>query len=111
MKLIYLKNFWKPNKTCENQYGANIHGSMLVLSCADGIKFSRNFTGALPPEIMNHENLGAFWRELQELVYTTQVNSTFRVTLWAASYSACVGYTKTIHLSVGESGGHLSPLR
>ena len=30
------------------------------------------------------------------------------VTLWAASYSACVVYTKTIiHLSVGESGGYL----
>ena len=30
------------------------------------------------------------------------------VTLWAASYSACVVYTKTIiHLSVGESGGNL----
>ena len=28
-------------------------------------------------------------------------------TLWAASYSACVIYTKTIiHLSVGESGGY-----
>ena len=28
------------------------------------------------------------------------------VTLWVASYSACVVYTKTIiHLSVGESGG------
>ena len=77
------------------------------------------------------------------LVYTTQVNSTFRarwlassevisqvlftseqptknklafagviftnkVALWAASYSACVVYTKTIiHLRVGESGGYL----
>ena len=77
------------------------------------------------------------------LVYTTQVNSTFRarwlassevisqvlftseqpeknkrafvaifsqkkVTLWVASYSACVVYTKTIiHLSVGECGGYL----
>ena len=33
------------------------------------------------------------------------------VTLWAASYSACVVYTKTIiiiHLSVGESGGYLT---
>ena len=83
------------------------------------------------------------------LVYTTQVNSTFRahwlassevlftkyysppssrrktkylfnscsiftnlVTLLAASYSACVVYTKTIiHLSVGESGGYLPPLQ
>ena len=28
--------------------------------------------------------------------------------LWAASYSACVVYNKTIiHLSVGESGGYL----
>ena len=28
------------------------------------------------------------------------------VTLWAASYSACVVFAKTIiHLSVGESGG------
>ena len=28
-------------------------------------------------------------------------------TLWAASYSTCVVYTKTIiHLSVGESGGY-----
>ena len=31
---------------------------------------------------------------------------TKKVTLWSASYSACVVYTKTIvHLSVGESGG------
>ena len=31
---------------------------------------------------------------------------TNKVTLWSASYSACVVYTKTIiHLSVGESGG------
>ena len=81
------------------------------------------------------------------LVYTTQVNSTFRarwlassevisqvrtihlraaeekqngfcryivankVAFWAASYSACVVYTKTIiHRSGGESGGYL-PLR
>ena len=37
---------------------------------------------------------------------------TSKVTLWAASYSACVVYTKTIiHLSVGESGGYLPPLR
>ena len=77
------------------------------------------------------------------LVYTTQVNSSFRVhllassgvisqvlftseqpkknkmavisifftnkvSIWSASYSACVVYTKTIiHLSVGESGGYL----
>ena len=35
-----------------------------------------------------------------------------KVILWAASYSACVIYTKTIiHLSVGESGGYLPPLR
>ena len=35
-----------------------------------------------------------------------------KVTLWTASYSACVVYTKTIiHLSVGESGGYLPPLR
>ena len=33
---------------------------------------------------------------------------TNKVTLWAASSSACVVYTKTIiHLSVGESGGYL----
>jgi len=31
-----------------------------------------------------------------------------KVTLWSASYSACVVDTKTIiHLSVGESGGYL----
>ena len=31
---------------------------------------------------------------------------TNKVTFWAASYSACVVYTKTIiHLSVGESDG------
>ena len=31
-----------------------------------------------------------------------------QITLWAASYSACVIYTKTIiHLSVGESGESL----
>ena len=34
--------------------------------------------------------------------------SLYEVTLWAASYSACMVYTKTIiHLSVGESGGYL----
>ena len=34
-----------------------------------------------------------------------------KVPFWAASYSACVVYTKTIiHLSVGESGGY-SPSR
>ena len=33
---------------------------------------------------------------------------TNKVTLWSASYSACVVYTETIiHLSVGESGGYL----
>ena len=33
---------------------------------------------------------------------------TIKVTLWAASYSAYVVYTKTvIHFSVGESGGYL----
>ena len=33
---------------------------------------------------------------------------TNKLTLWAASYSACVVYTKTIiHLSVGESGVYL----
>ena len=37
---------------------------------------------------------------------------TYKVTLWSASYSACVVDTKTvIHLSVGESGGYLPPLR
>ena len=32
------------------------------------------------------------------------------LTLWAASYSACVVYTKTIiiHLRVSESGGYLT---
>ena len=62
------------------------------------------------------------------LIHTTRVNSTLRaaeakqngfcryivtakVPLWAASYSACVVYTKTIiHLSVGESDGYLPPL-
>ena len=35
-----------------------------------------------------------------------------KVTLWAASYSVCVVFTKTIiHLGVGESGGYLPPLR
>ena len=34
--------------------------------------------------------------------------ATDKVTLWAASDSACVVYTKTIiHLSVGGSGGYL----
>ena len=37
---------------------------------------------------------------------------TNKVTLWAASYLACVVYVKTIiHLSVGESDGCLPPLR
>ena len=37
---------------------------------------------------------------------------TNKVTLWATSYSSCVVYTKTIiHLSVGESGVYLPPLR
>ena len=36
------------------------------------------------------------------------VIATNKVALWAANYSACVVYTKTIiHLSVGESGGYL----
>ena len=36
----------------------------------------------------------------------------FTFTLWAANYSACVVYTKTIiHLSFSESGGYLPPLR
>ena len=35
-----------------------------------------------------------------------------KVTLWAASCSACVVYAKTIiHLSAGESGGYLPPPR
>ena len=35
------------------------------------------------------------------------VTDTNKVAPWAASYSACVVYTKTIiHLSVGESGGY-----
>ena len=39
----------------------------------------------------------------------SQIN---KVTLLAASHSACVVYTKTIiHLSVSESGGYLPPLR
>ena len=33
---------------------------------------------------------------------------TNNVTLWSASYSSCVVYTKTIiHRSVGESGGYI----
>ena len=37
---------------------------------------------------------------------------TNKVALWAASYSACVVYTKTIiHLNVGESGGYFPPPR
>ena len=37
---------------------------------------------------------------------------TNKAALWAASYSGCVVYTKTIiHLSVGESGGYTSPQR
>ena len=37
---------------------------------------------------------------------------TNKVALWAASYSTCVVYTKTIiHLSVGKGGGYLPPLR
>ena len=36
---------------------------------------------------------------------------TNKVTLWSASYSACVVYTKTIiHLSVVERGRYLPPL-
>ena len=35
---------------------------------------------------------------------------TKKITLWAACYSACVVYTKTIiHLSVGETGRYLPP--
>ena len=37
--------------------------------------------------------------------------SQIKLLFWAASYSACVVYTKTIvHLSVGESGEYLPPL-
>ena len=58
--------------------------------------------------------------DLLTLVYTTQAAEekhngfcryivTSKVTLGAASYSACVVYTKTVimHRSVGESGGYL----
>ena len=51
-------------------------------------------------------------------IYTSPQNGfcryifTNKVTLWASSYSACVVYTKTIiHLSVGEIGGFLPPVR
>ena len=37
---------------------------------------------------------------------------TSKVALWAANFSACVVYTKTIiHLSAGEGGDYLPPLR
>ena len=42
------------------------------------------------------------------LLYFCRYIFTNKVTLWAASYLACVVCTKTIiHLSVGESGGYL----
>ena len=46
---------------------------------------------------------------ISQLVFTSEQLKknivTNKVTLWFASYSACVVYTKTIiHLSVGESG-------
>ena len=35
-----------------------------------------------------------------------------KLLFWPASYSACVVYTKTIiHLSIGESGRYVPPLR
>ena len=35
--------------------------------------------------------------------------SQIKLLFWSASFSACVGYTKTIiHLSVGESGAYFS---
>ena len=46
-----------------------------------------------------------------KIAFTSRSIITNKVTLWAASYSACVVYTKTIiHLSVSESGGYLPPL-
>ena len=46
------------------------------------------------------------------LLTTIEIIDMLRPALWAASYAACVVYTKTIiHLSVGESGGYLPPLR
>ena len=53
-------------------------------------------------------------RTTREFFFPTicQYIVTNKVTLWSASYSACVVYTKTIiHLSVGESGGYLPSLR
>ena len=49
-------------------------------------------------------------RKTKWLLSVSRYIVTNKVTLWAASYSACVVYTKTIiHLSVGEKGGYLSP--
>ena len=42
------------------------------------------------------------------MAFVSKIIVTNKFALWAASYSACVVYTKTIiHLSVGESGDYL----
>ena len=57
-----------------------------------------------------HLGLGCFRVYLSPRIYIISCRHivTNKVTLWAASYSACEVDTKTIiHLSVGESGGYL----
>ena len=54
-------------------------------------------------EVINHLRAA---EEKQNGFYRYIVTN--KVTLWSASYSACVVYTKTIiHLIVGESDGYL----
>lgn len=64
-----LKELWKPNKSYENQYGENMHGSILSFKLCRWNTIPRNFIRALPPKIMIHENFGAFWQELQEFIF------------------------------------------
>lgn len=64
-----LKELWKPNKSYENQYGENMHGSILSFKLCRWNTIPRNFIGAPPPKIMIHENFGAFWQELQEFIF------------------------------------------
>lgn len=63
-----LKELWKPNKSYENQYGENMHGSILSFKLCRWNTIPRNFI-APPPKVMIHEHFGAFWPELQEFIF------------------------------------------
>ena len=67
--------------------------------------FSRALIGLLggdQPSTINLRATGEKRKGFCHYIFTK------KVTLWGASYRACVVYTKTVvHLTVGESGGYL----